>query len=280
MAAEQHFDLIACEVNIGGQTFQALVDTGSNTSIFDQNKMGNVGEVSANDVTVSFAQGQVDCKQIRFAHGEINISGVEVAENEGYRTDLSTAIPGFPIDNYSMLVGTNMLKGLCVSVGNKNNLTISKYCEKGGGDEVELEVLTCESGFASSPFGPLLLVKTSSEDHFLVDTGNSFSTFCNIGETAPTCPETLALVQKGCKNGDSNCVQLKIKEATRHQEPVSMKVIMNCKQGVNVKGNVGVDVWAGLGDASRISGTRFCFAGPNDQTNAGHKIFCTLKASG
>lgn len=285
MAAEQHFDLIACEVEIGDKTYQALVDTGSNTSIFDSREMGDVGE-STGEQTVTFANGPTTCEQIIFKDGEITIKGTKVAANEGYRTELAKAIPGFPIDKYSMLVGTNMLKGLCVSVGvGLRGLQISEYSsgsvkEEG---EKELDVLPCESGMPQSVFGPLLLVKTRNKDHFLVDTGNSFSTFCNTGETEPTCPLTLALVQKDC-DGESGCLPLNINKATSHDEPASMQVIMNCKDcegnSVNVRGNVGVDVWAGLNDASSISGTRFCFAGGNDQTNAEHKIFCTLKTSG
>jgi hypothetical protein len=72
-------------------------------------------------------------------------------------------------------------------------------------------------------------------------------------------------------------VPIRIKNAVLEEEPISMKVIQYCKKGDgNVRGNVGVDVWAGAkageGETSEIVKTRFCFA----ETTDGHKIFCEL----
>ena len=272
-------------MQIGGKEYDALLDTGSNTSIFGHEVEG--GQKTGTSL-VSFATQQKECTQLRFEANSIRINGCLVGvPSEGYSTKLSTAIPGFPSESYQLLVGTNLLRGLCVQVGRELPLTITKF---GGRAEdnwkeddeqgwVELEVTSCESGDPLVPmFGPLLLVKTTQSGYFLVDTGNSFSTFCNEKETSSSCPDNLSLVVKSKGGVGGGVVPIRIKNAVLEEEPISMKVIQNCKKGDgNVRGNVGVDVWAGAkavgeGGTSEIVKTRFCFA----ETKDGHKIFCEL----
>ena len=70
-------------------------------------------------------------------------------------------------------------------------------------------------------------------------------------------------------------------EIRQISEPISMKNIMECRGGENVRGNIGVEVWCGLhdiGDEERvpkITETIFSFAGWG--TKDENKIFCKVE---
>lgn len=281
MSGKRHFDLVACKVQIGGGQYTALVDTGSNTSIFGL-RVKEGAKVA--EGVVSFATQQLTCDQIRFEADQIRLNGIGVPHaTEGYRTDLGEAIPNFPVEHFDLLVGTNLLMGLCIEVGPEPPLRVLGYDEAAPEGYKELRMTSCHAGSSQTGqtyFGPLFLVGTNRHGFFLVDTGNSFTTFCNTGETDPSCAQNLGLVFADGSEVALNPVAGQQQEEGRvlmHPEPLSMQMIQNCRDRVNVRGNVGVEVWCGLQQERGvpIERTRFCFA-PSGQTSDGHKIFCRI----
>lgn len=281
MPSSSHFDLVSCKVTINGREYSGLLDTGSNTTIFGTNIQS--GQVVAKGM-VSFATKQVMCPQIRFESNEIQLGaqkiGVEFA-TEGYKVRLSDAIPNFPEDKFDLLIGTNVLRGLSVHVGPENTpLRIEKNVPGSDSNFKRVSSTSC-GGLPGSEFGPLLLAQTN-HGHFLVDTGNSFSTFCNQQETSSECPSTLNLMFEDETQIKLSPQNLMADDEIRQiSEPISMKNIMECRGGENVRGNIGVEVWCGLhdiGDEERvpkITETIFSFAGWG--TKDENKIFCKVE---
>lgn len=276
-SSSSHFDLVSCKVTINGTEYVGLLDTGSNTTIFGTKIKS--GKVVAKGM-VSFATKQVMCPQIRFEADEIQLGDQKTKiafATEGYQVSLSDAIPNFPEDKFDLLIGTNVLRGLSVHVGPENTpLRIEENVPDSESQFKRVSSTSC-GGSPGSEFGPLLLAQTN-HGHFLVDTGNSFSTFCNQQETSSECPSTLNLMFQDETQIKLSPQNLMTNDEIRQiSEPISMKNIMECRGGENVRGNIGVEVWCGLHDVEgpKITETIFSFAGWGG-TKDENKIFCKI----